>query len=138
MQTFWKHRDVLFSNRYKTLGWFALPNMLLFQFIIPFFSPLADLLMIFGLFTENAGNIGKYYLLFMLADTAIALMAFSFEKEKFYKLAWLIPQRFAYRWLMYIVLFRSFRRAIKGELQIWGVLKRTGNVKEFRPETVHA
>jgi hypothetical protein len=32
---------------------------------------------------------------------------------------------------MYIVLFRSFRRAIKGELQNWGVLKRTGNVKDI-------
>jgi hypothetical protein len=29
------------------------------------------------------------------------------------------------------VLFKSFRRAIKGELQNWGVLKRTGNVKEI-------
>ncbi|MCY7420641.1 MAG: glycosyltransferase [Chitinophagaceae bacterium] len=138
MQTFWKHRDALFSNRYKSLGWIALPNMLLFQFIIPFFSPLADVLMIAGLFTENVGNIGRYYLLFMLVDLSIALMAFSFEKEKVYKLAWLIPQRFGYRWLMYVVLFRSFRRAIKGELQSWGVLKRTGNVKDFATENIPA
>ncbi len=138
MQTFWKHRDALFSNRYKTLGWIALPNILLFQFIIPVFSPLADVLMIVGLFTGNAANIGRYYLLFMLVDTAIALMAFTFEKEKIYKLLWLIPQRFAYRWLMYVVLFRSYRRAIKGELQSWGVLKRTGNVKDFSSEQVIA
>jgi peptidoglycan-N-acetylglucosamine deacetylase len=38
-----------------------------------------------------------------------------------------------YRWLILIVLFRSIRRAIKGELQFWGVLKRTGNVKEVAP-----
>jgi cellulose synthase/poly-beta-1,6-N-acetylglucosamine synthase-like glycosyltransferase/spore germination protein YaaH/peptidoglycan/xylan/chitin deacetylase (PgdA/CDA1 family) len=131
MQTFWKHRDALFNNNYKALGWIALPNILLFQFIIPFFSPLADLLMIFGLFTENAGKIGKYYLLFMLVDTAIALVAFTFEKEKLHKLFWLIPQRLGYRWLMYIVLFGSFKRAIKGELQHWGVLRRTGNVKDL-------
>lgn len=131
MQTFWKHRDALFNNNHKTIGWIALPNILLFQFIIPVFSPLADLLMIVGLFTENAGKIGKYYLLFMIVDTAIALLAFTFEKEKLHKLLWLIPQRLAYRWLMYIVLFRSFRRAIKGELQNWGVLKRTGNVKDI-------
>jgi len=87
--------------------------------------------MIVGLFTDNAGKIGKYYLLFMIVDAAIALLAFSFEKEKLQKLLWLIPQRLAYRWLMYIVLFRAFRRAIKGELQNWGVLKRTGNVKDI-------
>ena len=39
-------------------------------------------------------------------------------------------KRFAWRWLMWWILFKSFRRAIKGELQHWGVLKRTGNVKE--------
>lgn len=130
MQTFWKHRDALFNSNYKSLGWVAMPNILLFQFIIPIFSPLADILMIIGLFTENAGKIGKYYLLFMIVDTAIALLAFTFEKERLGKLFWLIPQRLGYRWLMYIVLFRSFRRAIKGELQHWGVLKRTGNVKD--------
>jgi cellulose synthase/poly-beta-1,6-N-acetylglucosamine synthase-like glycosyltransferase len=131
MQTFWKHRDALFNRNTPSLGWIALPNMLLFQFIIPVFSPLADLVMICGLFTENAGKIGRYYLLFMIVDAAIALLAFSFEKEKIYKLLWLIPQRLAYRWLMYIVLFRSLKRAIKGELQNWGVLKRTGNVKDM-------
>jgi hypothetical protein len=33
---------------------------------------------------------------------------------------------------MLIVLFRSYRRAFKGELQHWGVLKRTGNVKDIQ------
>ena len=30
---------------------------------------------------------------------------------------------------MYYVLFKSYLKAIKGELQTWGVLKRTGHVK---------
>ena len=129
MQTFWKHRDALFNFKYGSLGWCAMPNILLFQFIIPIFSPLADIFMIIGLATGNAAKIGKYYLIFMIVDVAIALMAFLFEKEKLTKLLWLIPQRLCYRWIMYIVLFRSLRKAIKGELQHWGVLKRTGNVK---------
>ena len=52
-----------------------------------------------------------------------------FEKEPLWVLLWIIPQRFFYRWIMYYVLFRSYIKAIKGELQSWGVLKRTGNVK---------
>jgi cellulose synthase/poly-beta-1,6-N-acetylglucosamine synthase-like glycosyltransferase/spore germination protein YaaH/peptidoglycan/xylan/chitin deacetylase (PgdA/CDA1 family) len=130
MQVFWKHRDTLFNNSYKALAWIAMPDILLFKYIIPIFSPLADLLMILGLFTENRGIIGLYYLLFTLIDCSIAAISFLFEKENPTKLIWLIPQRLIYRWLMLIVLFRSFRRAIKGELQHWGVLKRTGNVKE--------
>jgi peptidoglycan-N-acetylglucosamine deacetylase len=130
MQTFWKHRDALFSTRFKGLGWIALPDILLFKYIIPFFSPLADLMMLIGLLTGNAERIGVFYLVFILVDSSIAAMAFLFEKEKLSSLVWLIPQRLIYRWLMLVVLYRSMRRAIKGELQHWGVLKRTGNVKD--------
>jgi hypothetical protein len=42
---------------------------------------------------------------------------------------WLLPQRLIYRWLMLTVLFKAFLKAMKGELQGWGVLKRTGSVK---------
>lgn len=129
MQVFWKHKDALLVRKYGSLGWIALPDILLFKYIIPFFSPIGDLLMFFGLFTENRGKIGIYYLVFLLSDALIAAVAFAFEKEKAWKLFWLIPQRLIYRWLMIIVLFRSYRRAVKGELQHWGVLKRTGNVK---------
>jgi cellulose synthase/poly-beta-1,6-N-acetylglucosamine synthase-like glycosyltransferase len=131
MQTFWKNRDMLFSTRNKALGWIALPNILLFQYIIPSIIPLADFFMLVGLITGNAARIGTYYLVFMIVDLGVAILAFSFEKENLTKLIWLIPQRLVWRWLMWYVLFKSFRRAIKGELQYWGVLKRTGNVKEI-------
>ncbi|WP_321436612.1 polysaccharide deacetylase family protein [uncultured Bacteroides sp.] len=130
MQTFWKHRETLLDKKYKGLGIWAMPNILIFQFIIPFFSPLADLFMLFGIFTGNAEKIGLYYLIFMLVDISISVVAFIFEGEKVTKLIWIIPQRFCYRWIMYVVLFRSFRKAIKGELQTWGVLKRSGNVAD--------
>lgn len=129
MQTFWKNRDALLNWRYRWLGWAALPNILIFQYIIPFVIPLADFFMIVGLLTGNASKIGGYYLVFMLVDLAVALLAFSFEKEKISRLIWLIPQRLIWRWLTWLVLFRAVRRAFKGELQHWGVLKRTGNVK---------
>lgn len=129
MQTFWKNRDAMFMRRYKGLGLWALPNMLLFQFIIPTVSPLADVLMILGLFSGNAGKVLLYYLLFLLVDAGISIMAYFHEREKPWVLFWIIPQRLCYRWIMYFVLFKSYKKAIKGELQSWGVLKRTGNVK---------
>ena len=129
MQTFWKNRDALLNWKYKWLGWIALPNILIFQYIIPFVIPLADFFMVVGLLTGNASKIAGYYLVFMLVDLAVAVLAFSFEKENIAKLFWLIPQRLFWRWLMWLVLFRAVRRAFKGELQHWGVLKRTGNVK---------
>ena len=133
MQSFWKNRDACFNPRFKGLGMVALPNILLFQVIMPLFGPFADLMFFMGLFInrnspESSHKILLFYIVFLLVDVAVSVIAFVFEKEKIYKLVWLIPQRFVYRQLMYIVLFRSIRRAIKGEVQGWGILKRTGNV----------
>ena len=133
MQSFWKHKDACFNPKYKALGLVSLPNVLIYQVILPFFAPLTDLMMIISLIwnRNDPASMGKiifYYILFILADVLISVVAFSYEKEKMKQLLWLIPQRFIYRQLMYIILFRSLRRAIKGETQHWGSLKRTGNV----------
>jgi hypothetical protein len=79
---------------------------------------------------ESLHKTELYYLGFMAVDLLVSIIAFAFEKEKFSKLIWLIPQRFVYRQLMYVILFKAIRKAIKGESQGWGVLKRTGNVKQ--------
>ena len=57
MQTFWKHRDALMVKKNKGLGFWALPNMLIFQFIIQPSRHFADLFMIIGLFSGNAWQI---------------------------------------------------------------------------------
>ena len=138
MQTFWKHRDACFNTKYKTLGLIALPNILIYQIILPFLAPLADLILVLsliaaGLNIVDAGidSIIFYYAVFSLVDVAGAAVAFAFEKENLNKLWWMIPQRLVYRQLMYYILIKSVRRAIKGELQGWGKLKRTGNVNQL-------
>ncbi|MEJ0103342.1 MAG: glycosyltransferase [Bacteroidota bacterium] len=133
MQSFWKNRDACFNPRYKGLGMVALPNILLFQIIMPLFAPFADLMFFVGLYInrnspESSHKILLFYVLFLLVDVAVSVLAFVFEREKIHKLIWLVPQRFVYRQLMYVVLFRSIRKAIKGEGQGWGIMKRTGNV----------
>jgi cellulose synthase/poly-beta-1,6-N-acetylglucosamine synthase-like glycosyltransferase/spore germination protein YaaH/peptidoglycan/xylan/chitin deacetylase (PgdA/CDA1 family) len=137
MQCFWKHRDAAFNPRYKNFGLVAMPNILVFQMILPFLAPLADIILVlsliaagFGIIPASIGHILLYYFIFTLVDVAGAALAFAFEKEDYKKLLWMIPQRLVYRQLMYYILFKSFNKAIKGELQGWGVLKRTGNVKE--------
>jgi cellulose synthase/poly-beta-1,6-N-acetylglucosamine synthase-like glycosyltransferase/spore germination protein YaaH/peptidoglycan/xylan/chitin deacetylase (PgdA/CDA1 family) len=130
MQSCWKNRDALLNTRYKNLGFVALPDLLLFRYTIPLFAPFADGLMIVGALTGSAQEMGWYYALFLLIDILLATVAFLFEKESLWKLIWIVPQRLVYRWLLLIVLFQTFGKALKGELQHWGVLKRTGNVHE--------
>ncbi|MBS1528858.1 MAG: glycosyltransferase [Bacteroidetes bacterium] len=129
IQSFWKNRDALFNKRYKFFGMIGMPNILIFQIILPLFSPLADLMMIIGLFGDKPMKIVVYYIAFVLIDFLVSIVAFRMEKESLKKLVYIIPQRFIWRQLMYYVLFKSVRRAVKGEMSGWGVLKRTGNVK---------
>ena len=138
MQSFWKHRDAVFNPRYKSFGMVALPNILIFQMILPFLAPLADLILVFSLLAAGFGIIQSslphiifYYLIFTVVDVAGAALAFAFEKEDYKKLLWMIPQRLIYRQLMYYIVLKSFSKALKGEMQGWGVLKRTGNVKQM-------
>src|SRR6202043_1111142 len=44
LQSFWKHSDTLFRPKYGTPGWVALPNIFVFQILLPLFSPVLDLL----------------------------------------------------------------------------------------------
>ena len=128
IQSFWKNRDALFNKKYKFFGMVGMPNILVFQIILPLFSPLADLMMVIGLFGDKPWHILTYYIIFVLVDFLVSIIAFRMEKESYKKLVYIIPQRFIWRQLMYYVLFKSIRKALKGEMSGWGVLKRTGNV----------
>ena len=153
MQSFWKNRKTLLNKKYGYFGMVGMPNILIYQIILPLFSPLADLFMLIslisGLFSLSAinnltltgfsgilslhngfGQVLFYYIIFIVVDMIFAAIAFRMEKEKYTNLLYIFPQRFFWRQLMYVVLFRSFRKAIKGELETWGTIKRTGNVKE--------
>lgn len=137
MQCFWKHRDTLFNSKYKNFGMIAMPNILIFQIILPILAPLADIILVLSLLAASIGivvasipHIILYYLIFTIVDIAGAALAFAYEKENHIKLVWMLPQRLIYRQLMYYILLKSFNKAIKGELQGWGALKRTGTVKE--------
>jgi peptidoglycan-N-acetylglucosamine deacetylase len=128
MQNLWKNRDALFNIKYKSLGFIALPNILFFQFLLPIFSPFAELMMILGFLEGYFQQILIYYILFLFVDLVAAGIAISFEKERLTGLWVLLPQRFFYRQLMYWVLVKSIMMALKGTLVGWGILKRSGNV----------
>ncbi|GAB2696095.1 glycosyltransferase [Mucilaginibacter koreensis] len=128
IQSFWKNRDALFNKKYRFFGMVGMPNILIFQIVLPLFSPLADLMMVIGLFSDKPFKILAYYLAFIVIDLLVSLLAFRMEKESYKKLVYIIPQRFVWRQLMYYILFKSIRKAAKGELSGWGVLKRTGSV----------
>ena len=152
MQSFWKHRDAFLNPKYKNFGMVAMPYILIFQMLLPFLAPLADVILVLSLIAAGLGVIPAslkaiilFYFIFTLVDIIVATIAFNFEnealkeqskqpgqrtREEYKKLFWLFPQQLFYRQMMYYILIKSFNRALKGELQGWGILKRTGNVKQ--------
>lgn len=131
MQTFWKHHDVMFVRKNPNLGWIALPNMLLFQLILPVLSPLVDLTLLVSFFMPKGEILIALYFGYYFLDLVISALAFRFDGEKLtMRIAFnLFLQRILYRQVLWYVLVKGYLRAIKGELALWGILKRTGNVE---------
>jgi cellulose synthase/poly-beta-1,6-N-acetylglucosamine synthase-like glycosyltransferase/spore germination protein YaaH/peptidoglycan/xylan/chitin deacetylase (PgdA/CDA1 family) len=138
LQSFWKHRDTLFRPKYGTLGWIALPNIFVFQLLLPLVSPIIDLMFLgsvamWGLMqlhlswvpqtmfdTANLQRSVLFFLGFLLIDVLTCVVAFALERDEDWTL--LIPvllQRFYYRQLMYVVLFRSVKEAVSGRPVGW-------------------
>jgi cellulose synthase/poly-beta-1,6-N-acetylglucosamine synthase-like glycosyltransferase/spore germination protein YaaH/peptidoglycan/xylan/chitin deacetylase (PgdA/CDA1 family) len=160
LQSVWKHKDALFRPKYGTLGFIALPNILLFQLILPLVSPIIDLLFlgsvaIWGLermhlswlpqlHSDTGDLLGSilFFLAFLLIDALTCTLAFFLERKEDWTL--LIPvllQRFYYRQLMYVVLFRSVKEAVSGRPVGWrGVEPEPPSPPASRksPEPVHA
>jgi len=137
LQSFWKHSSTLFRPKYGTLGCIALPNIFIFQILLPLVSPLLDLLffgslLLWGLAQLHITNIPQlwtsadvqrsvvFFLGFLIIDVLTCVIAFALERHEDWTL--LIPvllQRFYYRQLMYIVLFRSVKEAVSGRPVGW-------------------
>jgi peptidoglycan-N-acetylglucosamine deacetylase len=137
LQSFWKHGDTLFRPKQGTLGWVALPNIFVFQIVLPLISPVIDLLFFGSLVLWalaqlritnlpqlwTAADVEKsviFFLGFLLIDVLTCVLAFALEKKEDWTL--LVPvllQRFYYRQLMYVVLFRSVREAVSGRPVGW-------------------
>lgn len=129
LQCFWKHKKAVGGRKHKSLGFIALPNMLLFQFIVPFFAPLIDVLFILGILTGAGQKSLAIFASYFLIDLLVCFVAFRMEKLSFKPLISLILQRIFYRYLLLWVTWKSFFAALKGTRVGWGKLKRSGDQK---------
>jgi peptidoglycan-N-acetylglucosamine deacetylase len=158
LQSFWKHRDTLFRPKYGTLGCVALPNIFVFQLVLPLVSPIIDLMFFGSVFfwglmqlhiswipqmtfvTANLERAVLFFLGFLLIDVLTCIVAFALERDEDWTL--LIPvllQRFYYRQLMYVVLFRSVKEAVSGRPVGWrGVEPEPPHGPTKTPEVAHA
>lgn len=130
LQCLWKHREAIFSSEHKTLGFVALPNMWLFQYVFQSLSPLADIYFVVGMLGKSPLKIFIFYIVFLIVDYLAALYAFKLEKVNPKPLVWLFLQRLIYRQFMTFVVIKSIISAFTGITVGWNKLQRKGNVSE--------
>jgi cellulose synthase/poly-beta-1,6-N-acetylglucosamine synthase-like glycosyltransferase/peptidoglycan/xylan/chitin deacetylase (PgdA/CDA1 family) len=148
MQAVWKHRGAI--KQKGALGWVAIPNMVIFQILLPLVSPFIDIMFAVGTITyfvdkyrhpesANPADFHKlvlYFALFMVIDFIASSLAFTLERQQpggkrdFLLLAHVWLQRFAYRQLFSLVLFKTLRRAVEGRGFAWDKLERTASVRQ--------
>jgi cellulose synthase/poly-beta-1,6-N-acetylglucosamine synthase-like glycosyltransferase/peptidoglycan/xylan/chitin deacetylase (PgdA/CDA1 family)/spore germination protein YaaH len=157
LQALWKHRAVF--ARKGALGWVALPNIAIFQILLPLVSPFIDLMFVIGALwyfvqksfhpdsTDPASfhRLVLFFAAFLVIDFITSAIAFALERRQpearedvgLLSQVWL--QRFAYRQLFSVVLFKTVKRAIEGKPFAWDKLERTArmNVRPVEsPESI--
>ncbi len=146
LQCLWKHRGLLRQRPLPTargLARIGLPQAWAFQIGFGLLSPLIDLALVIALvFTgldisqhgwgvshDNVVRMALYWLLFACVDLAAAATAFALEPGEDRRLLWyLVPQRVGYRQIMYYVVVKAVRSAMRGPSVGWGKLERRGSV----------
>jgi cellulose synthase/poly-beta-1,6-N-acetylglucosamine synthase-like glycosyltransferase len=148
LQAVWKHRAAFVRN--KAMGFFALPNILIFQMLLPLVSPFIDIMFLAGVVTyfvnrhyhpeaASAASFEKlvvYFVGFLLIDFITSSAAFSLERRHPANKGdgWLLfhiwLQRFTYRQVFSIVLFKTLKRAIDGKPFNWDKLERTAQMSK--------
>jgi cellulose synthase/poly-beta-1,6-N-acetylglucosamine synthase-like glycosyltransferase/peptidoglycan/xylan/chitin deacetylase (PgdA/CDA1 family) len=146
LQAIYKHKAAIRNRR--AMGLFALPNILIFQILLPLVSPLIDLMFVAGVIhyfidkhfhpeTTSPADLLKlltFFLAFLLIDFAASALAFLLERKHPASKgdAWLLVhiwvQRFTYRQLFSWVLVRTVKRAIDGKPFSWDKLERTAKM----------
>src|SRR5258708_9608698 len=132
LQAVYKHRGAF--ARKGALGFVALPNIVIFQILLPLVSPLIDIMFAVGAIwyfiqkhyhpdsTDPASfhKLLVFFFAFLVIDFVASAIAFALErrrpddKEDIWLLSQVWLQRFAYRQLFSIVLFKTLKLALAG------------------------
>ncbi len=143
IQCVWKHKAVLADGRPPGLAFIGLPQTILFQLVFALVSPIIDLALLVNVvvtvtsirehgYTAVEGDLHRvalFWALFAIIDLTSGLIALALERRENWRLAaWLIPQRFGYRQIMYYVVIRALIQALRGPRVHWSSIARSGKV----------
>ena len=129
MQCLWKHRDMVLNPRFGALGFFSLPSIWFFQIFLVALTPMVDFGLLVSLLLGNGAAALPYFLVFLVVDFLLAVLACRLEDEPLWKSWIILPMRIIYRVLLSWVVWKAIRRAFQGVMVAWGKLDRTATVQ---------
>ena len=144
IQCVWKHKHIMAMGKPPGLAFIGLPQAILFQLLFALISPIIDLALVLNIFwtvssihehgyTAMKGDLHRialFWILFAAIDLTAGLIAFALERRENWRLmAWLIPQRFGYRQIMYYVVIKAVIQALRGPRVGWSSIARSGEVQ---------
>ena len=148
IQCVWKHKRIMADGRPRGLAFLGLPQTILFQLLFALVSPIIDLALVVNIFwtvssihehgyTAVKGDLHQvalFWIIFAAIDLTAGLIAFALERRENWRLvAWLIPQRFGYRHIMYNVVIKAVVQALRGPRVGWSSIARSGQVAGRAP-----
>jgi len=131
IQCFWKYKSSLFSFRRPNLGWVILPNIIIYDMLIPLLSPFIDIIIIFSLFFGSWTKAVLACLLFTIFDLIYTGIALGNEKIPRRLFLIILLQRLLYRQVIYFVVAKSVIKAIEGTYASWTKVKKTGQTQKY-------
>ena len=144
LQVAYKHRAAMWRAKPLGVGAIGLPNIFIFQFLSTLIAPLIDLALVASVASalheyatglnvgvpQNLVTVFLYWVYFQVLELTTAMLAISVDRSRdvWRLMPLLFLQRFYYRQLLYYTAVRVAFAALKGRMQYWGKLARTGTV----------
>lgn len=145
LQAVWKVGFATLNTKNWALGVIVVPNVLIFQIVLSILSPFLDLYVFLTLLfmlwqktinpeitLESINIILIYYLLFLVIDLVVAVIAFVMEPSESKKLLlFVLMQKLFHKYAMYYVSLKAIYTAISGPHVRWEIKAREDTVNEL-------
>ena len=151
IQCLWKHKRIMFTGRPRGLAFLGLPQAIVFQLMFALVSPIIDLALLINIaatissiqqhgYSAMQGDLHRvalFWILFAAIDLTAGFIAMALERRENWRLmAWLLPQRFVYRQVMYYVVIKAAVQALRGPRVGWASIARSGQVALAAPADI--
>ncbi|MBQ4245260.1 MAG: glycosyltransferase family 2 protein [Clostridia bacterium] len=124
-----KYLRCLFNPFKKGLGLILMPDLLIFQIILPLFTTVGFVLNLFHFDSFEAALLAASYAFSVVTELLLFLLSKRITKEKIYfkDIFAVIPQRMFYGIFCTFILFKAALYAFIGTTVLWNKVERKGN-----------